>query len=78
MDLSSFHSGAEDNVLTASSRQHTKEPAAALMSVGNVLGSGELAVDDAEEVAAAGQLAKQILDALVRAVIGDVAALYLK
>ena len=45
------------------------------MEVGHVLGGGQLAVGDVEEVAAAGQLAEQLPGRPVRAVVGGVAAL---
>ena len=46
-----------------------------LMDVGHVLGGGQLAVGDVEEVAAAGQLAEQVPGGAVGAVVGGVAAL---
>ena len=44
------------------------------MQMGHVLGRGQLAVGDVEEVATASQLAQQVPGALVRAVVGGVAA----
>ena len=67
--------GAEGGVLAAGAGQDGEEPAAVLMDVGHVLGGGELAVGDVEEVAAAGQLAEQVPGVAVRAVVGGVAAL---
>ena len=46
-----------------------------LMDVGHVLGGGQLAVGDVEEVAPAGQLAEQVPGVAVGAVVGGVAAL---
>jgi hypothetical protein len=48
------------------------------MQVGHVLGCGQLAVGDVEEVAAAGELAEQLPAAPVRADVGGVAALDLE
>ena len=45
------------------------------MDVGHVLGGGELAVGDVEEVAAAGQLAEELPGVDMGAVVGGVAAL---
>ena len=45
------------------------------MQIGHVLGGGQLAVGDVEEVATSGQLAEQLPRALVGAVVGGVAAL---
>ena len=67
--------GAEGGVLAAGAGQDAQEPAAVLMDVGHVLGGGELAVGDVEEVAAAGQLAEEVPGVAVRAVVGGVAAL---
>ena len=67
--------GAEGGVLAAGAGQDAEEPAAVLMDVGHVLGGGQLAVGDVEEVAAAGQLAEQVPGGAVGAVVGGVAAL---
>jgi hypothetical protein len=45
------------------------------MDVGHVLGGGELAVGDVEEVAAAGELAEHLPGTLMGTVVGGVAAL---
>ena len=66
---------AEGGVLAAGARQDGEEPAAVLMDVGHVLGGGELAVGDVEEVAAAGQLAEDVPGLDMGAVVGGVAAL---
>ena len=65
---------AEGRVLAAGLRQHGDEPPAALVQVGHVLGGGQLAVGHVEEVAAAGQFAKQLPGLLVRLVVDRVAA----
>ena len=69
------HGDAEGGVLTAGSRQYAEEPATALMQIGHVLGSSQLAVGDVEEVATPGQLAEQLPRPLVGTVVGGVAAL---
>ena len=48
----------ECRVFAPCTGQDSEKPAAVLMDVGHVLGGGELAVGDIEEVAAAGQLAE--------------------
>ena len=67
--------GAEGGVFASGSRQDGDEPAAVLVEVGHVLGGGELAVGDVEEVGAAGEFAEEIPGLAVRAVVGGVAAL---
>ena len=69
------HRRAEGGVLAPGAGQHAEEPAAVLVEVGHVLGGGQLAVGDVEEVAPAGQLAEQLPGGAVRAVVGGVAAL---
>ena len=66
---------AEGGVLGAGTGQHGEEAATTLMEMGHVLGGGELAVGDVEEVTAAGQFAEQFPGPLMRAVVGGVAAL---
>ena len=65
----------EGGILGAGAGQDAYESAAMAMDVGHVVGRGQLAVGDVEEVAAAGQLAEQIPGGAVRAVVGGVAAL---
>src|SRR5579883_2399034 len=66
---------AEGRILAPSVGQDVQESAAVPMDVGHVLGGGQLAVRDRQELAAAGQLAEQIPGGAVRAVVGGVAAL---
>src|SRR5439155_25315003 len=66
---------AEGRVLAPGAWQDGEEPAAVLMDVGHVLGGGQLAVGDVEEVAAAGQLTEDLPGADMGAVVGGVAAL---
>src|SRR5205085_8746056 len=66
---------AEGRVLATGAWQDGEEPAAALMDVGHVLGGGELAVGDVEEIAPAGQLGQEVPGGPVRTVVGRVAAL---
>jgi hypothetical protein len=68
------HHRAEGGILATRAGQHAHEPAAVVVEVGHVLGGGQLAVGDAEEVPPPGQLAEQLPGALVRAVVGGVAA----
>ena len=46
----------------------------ALLDVGHVLGGGQLAVGDVEEVASAGRATEQVPGGAVGLVVGDVAA----
>ena len=75
VDLAREDLGAEGGVLAAGAGQDAEEPAAVPMDVGHVLGGGQLAVGDVEEVAPAGQLAEEVPGVAVRAVVGGVAAL---
>ena len=65
---------AEGGVLAPGAGEHGEEPAAVLVDVGHVLGGGELAVGDVEEVAAPGEFAEEVPGLAVRAVVGGVAA----
>ena len=67
--------GAEGGVLGAGPRQDGHEPAAVLVEVGHVLGGGELAVGNVEEVGGAREFPEEVPGLAVRAVVGGVAAL---
>src|SRR4051812_24195585 len=69
------HQRAEGGILAPRAGQHAHEPAAAVVEVGHVLGGGQLAVGDVEEVPPPGQLAEQLPGGAVRAVVGGVATL---
>ncbi len=65
----------EGGVFTAGAGNQGDEPAAALVDIRHVLGSGQLAVGDVEEVVSPGQLAQQVPGGDVGAVVGGVATL---
>jgi hypothetical protein len=74
-DLSQHHSGAEGGIFTSGAGKHAEEPAAMLVDVGHVLGSGQLAIRDVEEVVSPGQLAEQVPGGDMGPVVGGVATL---
>src|SRR5205807_2158227 len=75
IDLSTHDPHAEGGIFTSGAGKHAEEPAAMLVDVGHVLGGGQLAIRDVEEIASPGQLAKQVPGGAVGAVVGGVAAL---
>ena len=75
IDLSPHDPGAEGGVFTSGAGEHAEEPSAMPVDVGHVLGGGQLAIRDVEEVVSPGQLAEQVPGGDVGAVIGGVAAL---
>ncbi len=75
MDPAREDLGAEGGVLAAGAGQDAEEPPAVAMDVGHILGGGQLAVGDVEEITPAGELAQEIPGVAMRAVVGGVTTL---
>ena len=60
LDLATAEQVPEGTVLGSSPGQHGEEPALVLMDMGHVLGAGQLAVRDVEEISSSGQATEKV------------------